>query len=40
MDYRSHIICCSRWGMLYKWDLGKLQEARTVTTPDTLFPLE
>jgi len=25
---------------LYKWDLGKLQEARTVTTPDTLFPLE
>jgi len=25
---------------LYKWDLGKLHEARTVTTPDTLFPLE
>jgi hypothetical protein len=25
---------------LYKWDLGKLYAARTITTPDTLFPLE
>jgi len=25
---------------LYKWDLGKLYAARTLTTPDTLFPLE
>jgi hypothetical protein len=25
---------------LYKWDLGRLSTARTVTTPDTLFPLE
>ncbi len=25
---------------LYKWDLGNLDVARTITTPDTLFPLE
>ena len=25
---------------LFKWDLGKLYAARTLTTPDTLFPLE
>lgn len=25
---------------LYKWDLGKLYAARTLTTPDSLFPLE
>jgi len=25
---------------LYKWDLGNLDVARTLTTPDTLFPLE
>ncbi len=25
---------------LYKWDLGNLYAARTITTPDTLFPLE
>jgi hypothetical protein len=25
---------------LYKWDLGKLHAARTITTPDTLFPLQ